>query len=138
MDLSGIRRVKALDLVVELGDAVSNEIAEDVRASFGTGKQGKTHFIKDERFPGGILHTASAEGEVPNILTSELAKSIQSVGVSRLSWHIQDGVPYGLDQEQGKGYPNAAPRSFMGRMFEIWRQRKFKRFAGDFIRNAIK
>ena len=137
-DLRELRRIIAMDLAVELGDIVSKEIAEDVRSSFGTGKPGKTHWIKDERFPGGILHTASAEGEVPNILTSDLAKSIRAVGVSRLTWRVEDGVPYGLDQEQGTGYPNAGPRPFMARMFEIWRKRKFKRFAGDFLRDAIK
>ena len=137
-DVSGIRRIKAMDLVLTLGHEVAQEMAKDVVASFGTGKQGKTHFIQDERFPSGILHTASAPEEPPNILTSDLANSIKAVGVARLSWHIQDGVPYGIDLEIGDFRSNTAPRPFMGPIFELWRKGKFRRFGESLIRDAIK
>ncbi len=138
MDVRGIRRLIKADLVVALGEEMRHEIVRDVVSSFGTGKQGKTHFIKDERFPGGILHTASAEGEVPNILTSDLAKSIHSVRLFRLKWEIRDGVPHGIKQEIGDPASNSAPRPFMAPIFEMWRQRKFRRFGAAFVRDNIK
>ncbi len=131
MDLSGFQRIKDQDIVNELGDALAEEMTADIVKSFGTSPPGKTHTLPDGR-----SHVASLEGFPPNVLDDELRKSMNWEKIRDARWHVQDGVSYGIEQEQGFGYPNAAPRPFVGPVFA--NKGRWKAFMIQFVRSRIR
>lgn len=101
---------------------VAEEMTGDIKLSFGTSPAGRTYTR------GSVTHVASQPGYPPNVDTGTLRASMRWAKAGRLTYHIMDGVEYGVMLEFGTS--RMAARPFIVPAFEDWRRRKF----ADFIR----
>ena len=82
----------------------------DIKLSMNTSPAGQSYTR------GGITHVASQPNYPPNVDIGTLRASIRQEKVSELTYHISDGVEYGLYLEDGT--ENMAPRPFMQPAFD--------------------
>jgi hypothetical protein len=102
---------------------VAEEMKNDIVLSFGTSPAGRTY----QR--GRRTHVASQPGFPPNVDLGALRASMHVEPAGKLSYHIADGVEYGIDLEDGR--ERIAPRPFVQPVFSDWQ----KKIAADAKRN---
>ena len=91
---------------------VANEILSEIVLSFGTSSGGATYVSQ------GKSHTASKPGDPPNVDTGTLRASMNVQKEKALTYHVSDGVEYGIMLEDGTEH--IAPRPFVRPVFDSW------------------
>ena len=105
------------DFVDEVLRESANEIMGDIVLSFGTSPPGR------EYQRGKVVHVASRPGNPPNVDTGALRASMRVRKVNEKTYHVQDGVEYGIMLEDGTERMGARP--FVRPVFEQWVRGKF-------------
>lgn len=102
--------------LTQWGDAVAQEVTDDIKLSFGTGAVDRMY----KR--GRAIHYASAPGYPPAVDTGALRASMHWKRVGKHKWRIQDGVECGIWLELGT--TRIEPRPFLGPVILKWNQVK--------------